>query len=130
MTENKKVKLTAKQSRFVEEYCSNGFNATQAALTAGYKPDNARKTASENLSKPDIQNYIQEFMSKAGDKALVTTIDIVKGLYDIAQNGDAESARVSAYKALADYTGGFDANVRKVEATVKSDEGMKGAWDE
>ncbi|AUR96874.1 terminase small subunit, partial [Vibrio phage 1.233.B._10N.261.51.E6] len=110
--------LTAKQRRFVEEYCSNGFNATQAALTAGYKPDNARKTASENLSKPDIQDAIEEFMGKATKKALITTEGLVERLLSEAEyfgEGASHSARIAALKTLTDFTGGFDANKKQVE---------------
>ena len=46
-------KLTNKQKRFCEEYLID-LNATQAAIRAGYKPKNARSSASENLTKPDI----------------------------------------------------------------------------
>jgi len=111
------AKFTDKQRRFVEEYCSNGFNATQAAISAGYSKNTASETGSENLGKPQIQEAIQDFMGKATSKALVTTEDIVKGLYDIAQHGESDAARVSAYKTLTDYTGGFDANKQKVDHT-------------
>jgi len=112
------AKLTNKQRRFVHEYCTNGFNATQAAITAGYSEHTARKIASENLSKPDIQNEIQIFMEEIKSKALVTVEDVVNGLLTEAQcngEGSSQSARVSAWKALTDYTGGFDANKQKVE---------------
>ena len=111
------IKLTDKQRRFVEEYCANGFNATQACIAAGYSRKTAKDIASENLAKPYIQDAIQEFMAKATDKAIVTTQDIVKGLYEIATQGELESARVSAYKTLTDYTGGFDNNRVKVDNT-------------
>ena len=42
--------LTAKQSRFVEEYLVD-LNATQAAIRAGYSPDSAREIGCENLTK-------------------------------------------------------------------------------
>ena len=45
--------LTIKQELFVAAYCSNGYNATQAALTAGYSPNSAGVIGSENLSKPE-----------------------------------------------------------------------------
>ena len=109
-------KLTDKQRRFVEEYCSNGFNATQAGISAGYSKKTAQEQTSRLLSKVIIQEYIQNFMAKATDKALVTTEDIVRGLYKIAQKGETDSARVSAYKVLTDYTGGFNNNVQKVES--------------
>jgi phage terminase small subunit len=52
-------KLTAKQEMFCKEYLID-LNATQAAIRAGYSEKTARKIASENLTKPDIGNRIQE----------------------------------------------------------------------
>jgi len=114
------AKLTDKQRRFVEEYCSNGFNATQAAISAGYKENAARQTASENLSKPDIQSAIQEFMEKATKKAIVTTSDIVKRLWEEAnmfEEGSSQNGRIAALKTLTDFTGGFDANKQRHDHT-------------
>lgn len=120
------MKLTDKQRRFVEEYCSNGFNATQAAISAGYSEKTAKQQGCENLAKPYVQEFIQEFMSKATEKALLTTEDVVRGLLKEAEyegEGASPSARVSAWKALTDYTGGFDANKQKIETKVSvSDE--------
>lgn len=113
-------KLTDKQRRFVEEYCSNGFNATRAAISAGYSEKTAKDMGCENLAKPNIQEGIQAFMSKATKKALITTEDIVKRLVEESEymgEGSSHSARIAALKTLTDYTGGFDANVRKNEHT-------------
>ena len=57
-------------------------------------------------------------MGKATKKALLTTEDVVNGLLVEAQysgEGSSQSARVSAWKALSDYTGGFDVNKQKVD---------------
>ncbi len=111
-------KLTSKQSAFVEAYCSNGFNATQAAKTAGYKPDNAYATGAENLKKPHIAKYVEEFKQKAAEQALCDTEWVVKNLMVEAQGmgeDTSSSARVTALKSLSDFTGGFDANKQKVE---------------
>lgn len=51
--------LTDKQRRFIEEYCVD-FNATQAAIRAGYKERAAYATGWENLRKPDIAEAIGE----------------------------------------------------------------------
>jgi len=112
------AKLTDKQRRFIEEYCSNGFNATQAAISAGYSKNTASETGSENLGKPQIQQAVQEFMSKATEKALITTEGLVEKLLAEAEydgEGASHSARISALKTLTDYTGGFDNNKQKVE---------------
>lgn len=114
------TKLTDKQRRFVEEYCSNGFNATKAAISAGYSEKTSSQTGSENLGKPEIQSAVQEFMSKATKKALCTVEDVVNGLLTEAKyngEGSSQSARVAAWKALSDYTGGFDTNKQKIDHT-------------
>ena len=109
--------LNSKQQAFIEAYCCNGFNATQAAITAGYSDKTARSQGQRLLTNVDIDAHIQQFKSKATDKALVTVEDIVRGLLlEATSNGEGctQSARVAAWKALTDYTGGFDANVQKV----------------
>lgn len=53
--------LTGKERRFVEEYCAC-FNATKAAIRAGYSELSARQIGSENLSKPYISKAIKERM--------------------------------------------------------------------
>jgi len=109
------AELTAKQRRFVEEFCSNGFNGTKAALSAGYSERTAGSISSENLQKPEIQAGISEFMNKATSKALVTTEDIVKELWELGRHAETESVRHSALKTLTDFTGGFDANKKQIE---------------
>lgn len=53
--------LTRKQEAFVNAYILNGFNATNAALSAGYSPDSAASIGSENLRKPEIRELIDAF---------------------------------------------------------------------
>lgn len=56
-------KLTHKQRAFVDEYMKD-FNATQAALRAGYSPKSARTIGPENLSKPVIDAEIERRVSE------------------------------------------------------------------
>lgn len=53
------VKLTAKQEMFCKEYLID-LNATQAAIRAGYSEKTAFTIGHENLTKPYIQDRIQE----------------------------------------------------------------------
>jgi len=53
----KKDELNEKQRLFVIEYLKD-FNATQAAISAGYSKKTARSIGQENLTKPDIQAEI------------------------------------------------------------------------
>lgn len=50
--------LTHKQQRFVDEFLQS-FNATQAALAAGYSEKTAYSIGSENLKKPEIIDAIE-----------------------------------------------------------------------
>lgn len=52
--------LTPKQRKFIDAYFQNGMNATRAAITAGYSEKTARQMGSENLSKPDIKEAIEQ----------------------------------------------------------------------
>lgn len=111
-------KLTPKQQRFIEEYCSNGFNATQAAISAGYSKKTAKDMGCQNLAKPDIQEEIEKYKAEVAKKSLCTTEMVVKGLMREAQglNGDeTSSSRTAAWKVLSEFTGGFDANKHKHE---------------
>lgn len=55
--------LTDKQKAFCDYYLID-FNATQAAIKAGYSQKTARAIANENLTKPDIQIYLQSKLEK------------------------------------------------------------------
>lgn len=57
------MKLTPKQKAFADFYIELG-NATEAAQKAGYKGNNLNRIASENLSKLDIKQYIDERMKE------------------------------------------------------------------
>jgi len=59
----KKKKLTAKQLLFSHEYLID-LNATQAAIRAGYSEKTAYSIGNENLSKPEIAEFIAKLMEK------------------------------------------------------------------
>ena len=53
------ARLNNRQQRFVDEYMVD-FNATQAAIRAGYSVKTAGKIGSENLKKPDISRAVEK----------------------------------------------------------------------
>lgn len=71
---------TDKQRRFVEEYCVD-FNATQAAIRAGYSERTAHVSGSRNLNDPDIRKAIDERL----DKLAMSAGEATKRLGDIAK---------------------------------------------
>ena len=76
--------MTNKQKAFVDAYQSNGFNATQAAIAAGYSSRSAREIGRENLTKPDIQAEIRKRLTTAGITSNQVLQEMAKalGLYD------------------------------------------------
>lgn len=81
MSNRGEVKLTTNQKRFVDEYCKD-FNATQAAIRAGYSEKTAQQMGSENLSKPVISEAIKsrlDQLSLSAEELTKKTADIARG---------------------------------------------------
>lgn len=75
--------LTSKEIAFAENYLCT-FNATDAARKAGYSERSARQQGYENLTKPDIKNYIQERSESVLEKLGVTQERILAEIAKIA----------------------------------------------
>ena len=69
--------MNEKQLRFCEEYIID-HNATQAAIRAGYSPKSARTQASELLTKPNIQEKIQELAEKVSTENIATAEEVLQ----------------------------------------------------
>lgn len=65
--------LTAKQRRFVEEYCAD-FNGAAAARRAGYSKRTAKQTAYELLRKPEIAEAVEQRMNELSMSAAEVTL--------------------------------------------------------
>lgn len=70
-------KLTAKQSRFVDEYLID-LNASAAALRAEYSKKTAYSIGHENLKKPEIAKAISERRKDASNRTKVTLDQVVR----------------------------------------------------
>lgn len=75
--------MTDKQKRFVEEYLID-LNATQAAIRAGYKPDNADKVGTELLGKTRVSEAIAKAMADRSKRTGVNADRIITELAKIA----------------------------------------------
>lgn len=125
--ENKKPKLTAKQSLFVKEYCANGFNATRAAMTAGYSKKTAFAIGTENLTKPLIKEHIDLYKKERSNKCDITfdwVLDQLKFAIAACKDGSASkngevhvNGLVSAIAELNKMTG-FHAPEKKLVANA------------
>ena len=76
------AKLTDKQKRFCEEYVID-LNLTAAAIRAGYSEKTARQIGCENLTKPNIQEYIQRLMDKRAEKANISAENVLNSILEI-----------------------------------------------
>jgi len=84
--EQKTHKLTSRQERFAREYLKNGFNAKQAALSAGYAPKRAKEMGYENLTKPHLQAFIQQAKREVDDEDIMTATEVLKELSIIGRS--------------------------------------------
>lgn len=71
------IKLTDKQEAFCREYIID-FNATQAAIRAGYSTNSARSVGSENLTKPDIQEFLAKLIQERNERTKIDADYVLK----------------------------------------------------
>ena len=83
-----KTRLTAKQKLFVEHYCGDcKFNATQAAIQAGYSKKTAYSIGNENLKKPEIMAAVAEQVTHKAERIDVEVTEIIQELRKLAFSG-------------------------------------------
>lgn len=103
------MSLTAKQKRFIDEYLKD-FNATQAAIRAGYSENAAYNIGWENVRKREIREVIDkhiEALAVGRDERLTI-------LAEIARTAEKDSDRLAAVKQLGELAGDF---TKKVDMT-------------
>ena len=75
--------LTQKQKLFIDEYLID-LNATQAAIRAGYSPNNADKIGSELLGKTRVSDAIKTAMAERSKRTGINQDRILMELAKIA----------------------------------------------
>lgn len=81
--------MNKKQQRFCDEYLID-LNATQAAIRAGYSEKTAKSIGQENLTKPDLKNYIEERIKEKEDELIAKEDEVLKYLTSVLR-GNSES---------------------------------------
>ena len=89
-------KLTAKQQRFCDEYLID-LNATQAAIRAGYSAKTAKQIGQENLTKPDIKNYIETRMAEMEAALVADSKEVMKYLTSVLRGKSLSSVLARDY---------------------------------
>ena len=88
-------KLTPKQRAFADYYIETG-NATEAARRAGSKGKNLNRIASENLSKLDIKQYIEERLSKIEDTRIAKGEEVLQYLTKVMRGEEKDQFGLDA----------------------------------
>ncbi|HTE34070.1 MAG TPA: terminase small subunit [Chryseolinea sp.] len=78
------MSLTPKQEQFCREYLID-FNATQAAIRAGYSKKTAGQIGEQNLKKLEISAYVRELKEKQIERTEITADFVLTGLKEVAQ---------------------------------------------
>ena len=112
------AKLTAKQQRFCDEYLID-LNATQAAIRAGYSEKTARQIANENLTKPDIKEYIENRMAEKEKELIADQDEVMRYLTAVMRREKTESVVVTLNKETYKYVPDENGTMRK--QTVKEE---------
>lgn len=95
--------MTPKQTRFIDEYLQD-FNATRAAIRAGYSEKTAYAIGWENLRKPEIAAEIDrrvEAMAMGRHERLLTMAEIARN--EFVKTGDRLRAIENLGKLSGDY---------------------------
>ncbi len=104
--------LTAKQCRFVLEYCVD-LNATQAAIRAGYSQKTAASIGLENLRKPLIAKYVADELEAQANRTALTAELVIAGLRkEATETGNPASVRVAAWGWLGKHLAMFTDKVQ------------------
>lgn len=115
-----------------------GENIRKAYFKGGgkAKTDNATDNAiCIMLKNTKVNTFIIAMSEEAVERALCTTEDIVRGLLRescIGEDKEADTtpaSRVTAMKALTEYTGGFDKNIEKSKVII-TDKSFNAFYDE
>lgn len=126
MTAREAVALTARQSRFVDEYLID-LNATQAAIRAGYSEKTAKSQGQRLLTNVDIESAIQQRM-KAREQRTEVTQDRV--LRELARLGFSDIRKLfttgGQLRSVHDLDDDIAAAVQSVEVVTKMLPGADG----
>jgi len=85
--------VNEKQKKFANYYIKT-LNATESAIKAGYSEKTAYSMGSENLTKPEIRQYIDEKLKKLQDKTIADAQEVMRLLTKMAR-GETEEEVVA-----------------------------------
>lgn len=84
-----KIKLTAKQRLFADEYIKSG-NATQSAIKAGYSDNYAKHRVDKLLSNVGIKSYIDAKMAEIESHKIADAKEVLQYLTRVLRGEETE----------------------------------------
>ena len=121
-----KDNLTDKQRRFCEEYVID-WNATRAAIDAGYSGKTADVQGSRLLANVKVKKYIDECKEMVAELAGISALQNARWLKEIAEDKAEESkTRIKAIEVLNKMRG-YDAPTKQ-EVSVRQEVINRPEW--
>lgn len=91
--------LNDKQKMFADEYITNGGNATQAAITAGYSEKTAYSQGNRLLKHDEVRRYLKEMTEAIWDERQMTVSEALAISASIAR-GEPQEAYSKHYNHI------------------------------
>jgi len=128
--EQSEFQITDRMKKFVDEYLVD-FNATQAAIRAGYSPDTANEQGSQLLARPDIRELVAEGQKEVMERTqtfqdnAVAELKIV-GFSDLADFLTVKADGIVEQKPFNELTKEQTKCIKKIKQTVRSSHSADG----
>ena len=117
--------MTNKQSLFIENYLIH-FNATRAAVEAGYSENSAQQTGFDNLLKPVIRKVLDKRIKEIIDKTDDKRVKLIRFWEKIIDDKLAsENYRMKASENLGKYLAMF---TERLELSTKEGHPIEIKW--
>ena len=112
--------LTGKQQLFISEYLID-FNATQAAIRAGYSQKTAEVMGSKLLKNPRIKPFIDVELNRRQDENRIDAERVIEGLHEMAfkKKEISDANRLRALELLGKHFGVFNNNNEDTSTEIK-----------
>ena len=118
--------MTEQRKTFCHKLIENKFNATKAAIEAGYSKKSARSKASQLLMEDEIQEYIAGLKSEIKEKFGIDTQKIVNefnliseaNITEIFDIVDGEIILKKGIKKLSDLPAHITKNIKSIRNTT------------
>jgi len=128
--EQSEFQITDRMKKFVDEYLVD-FNATQAAIRAGYSEATAQEQSSQLLARPDIRALIEEAQKEVMERTqtfqdnAVAELKIV-GFSDLADFLTVKEGGIVEQKSFDQLTKEQTKCIKKIKQTVRSSHSADG----